>query len=222
MRTTWSTCAREWYRDRAEASRPAVRNRVLRWFPDCRLRFPFPSTQRSKPALPMNKDDRSPPAADSSAPSLGNLPTPGLSLFSTGPSFPGPLAPPEAVEAYHRGREEQELVRRMREEEGTRDPPPAPNIKALSLLDMISDSFNAGRQEGRREARLARELMAEDEASRADEKPSDKPHGPIQAERDRDEILAEANKGLSLHAAKKTVRKRLKGDGENPKIWGEP
>lgn len=105
----------------------------------------------------------------------------------------------------------------MREEDEARNPPPAPNIKALSLLDMISDSFNAGRQEGRREARRARELTVEDKASRADEKPSDKPHGPIQVERDRDEILAEANKGLSLHAAKKTVRKRLNEEGENSK-----
>jgi hypothetical protein len=82
-----------------------------------------------------------------------------------------------------------------------------------------------GRQESREEARLeAREALrraerslAKDDASPVAEKPSDKPHAPLQAERDRDEILADMARGLTLSAEKKEKRKRLKKEAENQK-----
>jgi hypothetical protein len=164
----------------------------------------------------MKKDDRGPPTADAVSPPnnspLSTLNPLGLTLNPIGPSFPGVLASKETVEAYNRRREEVEILRRAREEQEARNPPPAPNDKPLSLLGMMSDSFEAGRQEGRREARLARELMVEEEAARAADKPSDKPHP--QTERDRDEILGLMRmRGLTLRAAGKELQNRWKNEG---------
>jgi hypothetical protein len=110
----------------------------------------------------MNNDD-SRPASAGPVWAAGNAPPPspnplGLTLTSPSSGYPGALASAETVEAFERKRQEREIRRRMREEEEARSPP-VPS-KSISILDIVSDSFNAGREEGRREMRLAQELMA--------------------------------------------------------------
>jgi hypothetical protein len=140
-------------------------------------------------AVPFSFPDSSPP------PSLKPV---GLSLFVPGGSVPGPLASQEVIEAY----------RRRCEEEAARKPSPPPWEPSRSLLDILGDTFDAGRRVGREEG---------EKTSRADKKTSTKPHMPTQEERDRDEILALMGGDLTLSGAKKDLRKRLRKEGEHPK-----
>jgi hypothetical protein len=75
--------------------------------------------------------------------------------------FPGPLASPEAVEAYKRWREEEDARQRLRAEEEAPNPPVPPPTS--SLLDMISDAFKEGEQAGReRELGRIQVLLAQE------------------------------------------------------------
>jgi hypothetical protein len=163
--------------------------------------------------IPFSFPDSSPP------PSLNQF---GLGLFVRGPSVPGPLASPEIVEAYKRRREEEEADRREREEEEASNPPPASREPGPSLLDIVKDTFDAGRRAGREEGyQRIHALLAEDERSQETFEPStaakhSRGRMPSIAEHDDPLLIKYLNSGFSARDARRNLVNDLMTLGVEP------